>query len=260
MSDNETEKVSRVEPDVSSSDNESVSPSSSSSSPALPDTPPPSRSGSDASPTASLSASVSTINTSSTEYHVTSGGGCPLSDSDLSDPDESTDYEKTLNWRHLDQVPQETTVEDASSTQADTSFTSSSKDVTETTDENDLAKVSDDDLPPLVDDNEEDKDEEDDDLPPLVDDNEEDKDEEDDEDEDEDEESEENENDCDADDEECDSECESVDTYYVQLVPQRKENEYPPLLTFLFFLFLFLHLVHYMLLLKDSRNCLHYRP
>ena len=243
MSDNETEKVSRVESDVPSSDNESVS---SSSSPALPDTPPPSRSGSDASPVASLSASVSTINTSSTEYNVTSGNGCPLSDSDLSDPDESTDYEKILNWSHLDQVPQETSQDNLSessgpsgSSQTDNpsgfSGPSGPSGPSGSNGSMDLSKLSDDDLPPLVDEDDDDDDDDDD--------EEEDNDVE-----------EEDENDCDADDEECESDSESEATYYIQVVPQQSQNEYPPLLTFLFFLFLFLHLVHYVLLLRDSRN------
>ena len=213
MSDTESEKVNCVEIESSSS---------------APDTPPPSRSGSDASSVDSLSTSLSELNTTTNEFEATSLSQSttlcrPCSDSDVSDVDQSF-YEKEFQWRHLDQVPDE-----VSSTHADTSSTQSTDDTLEKKEESDDKEDTD------VDDDV------DTDVDTDVDDDEED-----------DEEDEEYKEEEDTEEEESSDTC--SENHYVYLVPTSVQTEYPPLLTFLFFLFLFLHLMHYMLLLKDSQN------
>lgn len=221
MSDIETEKVNCVESSPNPSDSE-VSSSSD-----LPDTPPPSRSGSDASSHGSPAASFVQTDTTTNEFEATSVSQSTTlhqpctsndSDSDLSDPDQCN-YEKDLQWNHLDQVPDE-----VNSTQADTSSTQSTNDSEQSSDNQEQTEEEKDD-----EENAENVDEE-------VEDTDEDAE--------------------DADDEEEDvSDSDTCsEKHYVYLVPTRSQNEYPPLLTFLFFLFLFLHLMHYMLLLKDSQT------
>ena len=231
MSDTESEKVNCVE-----SSNES-SPSR---------TPPPSRNGSDASSVDSLSASISELNTTTNEFEATSlsqstttnefeatslsqsttlcvsGSGSDSDVSDVSDIDQSN-YEKELQWSHLDQVPDE-----VSSTYADTSSTQSTDDTLEKKEDSNDKEDTD------VDMDEEDEEE--------------------DEDEDEDEEYNEEEDTEEEDTEEEKDSDSCSENHYVYLVPTPVQNESPPLLTFLLFLFLFLHLMHYMLLLKDSQN------
>ncbi len=236
MSGTESERVTPVESVVSSSD-------SGNSSPAVPDTPPPSRSNSDVSSDNSPSASFTETTTTTNEYDVTSNlqlsrsfhsqlptTSSESSESELSDPEEQGNYAKDLQWRHLDQVPDE-----PHSTQVE-SVTSSSNDVTSSTEENE----SDEEVPKVSDNEVEDEDNTEDEEDCECD-SECDCDQEDDSEE------------CDADDEESDSDV-SSQTYYVYLAPNHSSNDYPPLLTFLLFLFLFLHLVHYVLLLRDSRN------
>jgi hypothetical protein len=237
MSGTESERDSPVESVVSSSD-------SGNSSPAVPDTPPPSRSNSDVSSDNSPSASFTETTTTTNEYDVTSNlqlsrsfhsqhptTSSESSESELSDPDEQCPYAKDLQWRHLDQVPDE-----PQSTQVET-VTSSSNDVTSSTEENgsdeEVSKVSDNEVED--EDNTEDEDEEDCECNSECDCDQE-----------------EDEEECDADDEESDSDVSQ--TYYVYVSPNRSSNDFPPLLTFLLFLFIFLHLVDYVLLLQDSRN------
>lgn len=240
MSGTESERVSLVE----SSD-------SGNSSPATPDTPPPSRTNSDASSDNSPSSSFIETTTTTNEYDVTSNlklsrslhshhttTSSESSESELSDPDEQCNYAKDLSWRHLDQVPDETQSPNVEN------VTSSSNDVTSSTEENDsdkeVPKVSvnevDNEDNTQESDNSECHSECDSECHSECD-----------------YEQEDNEEGTDADDEGSDSDV-SSQTYYVYLAPNRSSNDYPPLLTFLLFLFLFLHLVHYVLLLQDSRN------
>jgi hypothetical protein len=227
MSSNESEKVGHMENAPSDSD---VSSSSD-----LPDTPPPSRSGSDASSDSSSLTTFSESATTTNEFEASSMSQsttlcnpltCKESDSDVSDQDQCP-YEKELQWKHLDKVPSES-LDDVNSTHAETSSTQSSNDLQQSSDDNHEQNEED----VCVDEEDVCVDEED----VCVD---------------------EDEEDCQADDEKSEDESDSdvcSERHYVYLVPNHTQTEYPPLLTFLFFLFLFLHLVHYMLLVKDSHT------